>query len=254
MTGLFDSHCHLDFPAYDEDRAEVVARARDAGVDAILVPGVSPRTWDRALVCRDRWPDLVHLALGIQPWFLAELAPEEVDAALADLPGRLRETDATAIGECGLDGAVARGGASLGLQTRVLRAHLELAQELDLPIILHCYRAHGLMIQLLQLHQPIRGVLHGYSGSKEMVDRYAKLGLAFSFGGPITWEGAKRPVEACAAVPDHLLLLETDGPNQPPESHRPGRSEPAMLAEIAAKAAALRGKPLRDNRGLLLGD
>lgn len=253
MSGLFDSHCHLDFPDYDADRAEVVARAKDAGVDTVLIPGVSPRTWDRALVCRDRWPDTVRIALGVQPWYLAELSEAEVDEALRDLPGRLRETEATAVGECGLDGAVARGGASLGLQTRVLRAHLEIAAELDLPVILHCYRAHGLMIQLLQLHQPVRGVLHGYSGSAELIERYAKLGLAFSFGGPITWDKARRPVEACQAVPDHLLLLETDGPNQPPEGHRPGRSEPAHLAEIAAKAEALRGKPLRDNRALLLG-
>lgn len=237
---MIDTHCHLDFPAYDGDRAAVLARAHQAGVARVVVPGTSPRTWDRTRAVCERH-GMCALALGLHPWFLGELSEEEEDAALRALPEVL--AGAVALGECGLDGAVARrGGASMERQERTLRAQLRIARDLELPVLLHCVKAHGRLLALLQ-ETPVRGLLHGYSGSAEMVPRYLDLGLDFAFGGPITWPEAKRPVAALLAVPLERLHLESDGPDQAPAPFRGQRSEPAHLKHIAARVRELKGGP-----------
>jgi TatD DNase family protein len=122
-------------------------------------------------------------------------------------------------------------------QVAVLRGHLRLAGRLGLPVILHCLRAHEPLLDLLAEEPlPAGGVLHSYSGSAEQVRAYARLGLCFSFAGSVTYERARRPLEAARAVPRDRLLLETDAPDQTPRPHR-GRNEPALLPEIAGAVA-----------------
>lgn len=240
MPGLFDSHCHLDFVAYDADRVAVLRRAQAAGVTDILVPGTHPETW-ACTASASQYPG-VHTALGLHPWFITG---REDPAALRP---RLREAvaihGAVAIGECGLD----KPKGNLPLQTRLLRPQLLLARALDLPVLLHCVKAHGPLLALLQDVGPLRGVLHSYSGSPEMVPAYAKLGLHFSFGGILTWPEAKKAKLALQQVPPGRLMLESDGPDQALQRRRgqsgpAGRSEPADVAEIAAQAAALGATP-----------
>jgi TatD DNase family protein len=241
---LFDSHCHLDAEEYDDDRDGVIERARAAGVFGIMVPGYEPREWPRLKPLCARVPGSI-CAVGLHPLYLHELTPDERTQALAALPTWLQDVGAHAVGECGLDALVARrGGADLDTQARIVGAHLAMARELSLPIILHCVKAHGRMLELLAAHGPLPrgGVMHAYGGPPELVARYRKLNLSFSFGGIITYENAKRPRSGLCAVPLDALLLETDGPSQVPHESGRARSEPADVARIAHAAARLRGE------------
>jgi TatD DNase family protein len=110
---------------------------------------------------------------------------------------------------------------------------------LGLPLVVHVLRAHDAAPRLLGRGA---GVLHSYSGGADLVPVYARLGLAFSFAGPVSYPGARRPVEAARAVPAELLLAETDAPDQAPGPHRGSRSEPAMVTEVVAGLAAARGQ------------
>jgi len=235
---VIDSHCHLDGPAFDGDRAAALARARQAGVVGVLVPATRPRSWAATLA--KRGPG-VAIALGVHPQCVpdldaAELAQTTPDALCAAAAG------AAAIGECGLDGATA----DLALQERIFRDQIRAARALGLPLVVHVLRAHDRAPQILREERAheVGGVLHSYSGGAALVPIYRDLGLAFSFAGPITFANARRPVEAARLVPDELLLVETDAPDQAPTEHRGGRNEPAFLpAIIAGLARARRSTP-----------
>jgi TatD DNase family protein len=242
---VIDTHCHLDKPDFDPDRAAVLARARAAGVTDVLVPAVGPAGW-AALVEAARATPGLHAGLGIHPQLLPELDPRHDDAHLADLDAALARGGAVAVGECGLDGPTAAAGASMARQVAVLAGQLALARKHGLPVSLHAFRAHDALLAVLERDGlPAGGVLHSYSGSAQQVPPYARLGLHFAFAGPVTWERARKPILAARAVPRDRLLLETDAPDQTPRPHR-GRCEPAYLAEIAAALAAALGLPLAE--------
>ena len=236
---MFDTHCHLDFEPFDDDRATACERARGLGVQAVHIPGVFPAQWSRARTLARRHSVggmQIGSGVGIHPQFIATLTSAELDAGLADLEGRAMREQAEAIGECGLDGPVAkRGGVSLDEQVRVLDVHLEVARTLHLPIVLHVLRAHGFALDVLQRHGALRagGVLHSYSGSAELVPRYAELGWSFSFGGVVTRANARRPHAAVRAVPANRLLLESDGPDQPLLGRTRGAPEDLPVTALA---------------------
>ena len=243
---MIDSHCHLDAAAFDPDREAVLARARARGVTDLVLPAVGPAAWAPLVaLCRDG-PGL-HPALGIHPQFLPELDPREDDRRLADLDAALARGGAVAVGECGLDGAIAASGAPLDRQAAVLRGHLALARRHRLPVVLHALRALDPLLALLREEAPLPagGVLHSFGGSPEQVAPFAALGLHFSFAGPITYENARRPLAAARAVPRDRLLVETDAPDQTPRPHR-GRCEPAHLPEVAAGLARALGVTLEE--------
>ena len=234
---MIDTHCHLDVAAFDADRDAVIARAAAAGVAGMLVPAIRPRTWDRvrALAHRHAAAGVRH-AIGIHPQIVPELDPDEL---AGDLAARLAEAagDACAIGECGLDG----GTGAQPLQEQIFRAHVHAARDTGKPLVIHVLRAHDAAPRILREAGPVRGVLHSYSGGADLVPVYRDLGLAFSFAGPVTYGNARRPIAAARAVPDALLLAETDAPDQAPHPHRGGRSEPALVAAVIAGLAAARG-------------
>lgn len=237
---MIDSHCHLDFEAFDADRDAVIARARAAGVTGMLLPGVRPRTWPalRAMAARHAG-DGVRWAAGVHPQVVPALERDEV---AADFAAQLAASvaGAIAIGECGLDG----GTDAHELQEQLFRAHIRAARATGLPLVIHVLRAHDAAPRILREEGPVRGVLHSYSGGAALVSVYRRAcddQLAFSLAGPVTYANARRPVEAARAIPSHLLLAETDAPDQAPRPHR-GRSEPAFVADVIAGLAAARGE------------
>jgi len=239
---MIDTHCHLDLAAFDADRTAVVARASAAGVIGMLIPAIRPRTWAALHALARRHVGAgVRFALGIHPQIVPALAADEL---AGDLTVRLIEAsrDACAIGECGLDG----GTAAHELQEKVFRAHVRAARETGKPLVIHVLRAHDAAPRILRDEGPVTGVLHSYSGGADLVPVYRDLGLAFSFAGPVTYANARRPVAAARAVPDELLLAETDAPDQAPEAHRGGRSEPAFVAAVIAGLAAARGATIEE--------
>ena len=236
---MIDTHCHLDLEAFDADRDQVVARAVAAGVTGMIVPAVRPQTWPAlvAFAARHHASGL-RCALGVHPQVVPELTADELAGDLADRIARaVTDAGAIAVGECGLDGATADAPA----QETIFRAHLRAARALNLPVVIHVLRAHDVAPRILREEGPVAGVLHSYSGGAELVPVYRDLGLAFSFAGPISYPNALRPVEAARAIPAELLLVETDAPDQAPEGHRGGRSEPAFLPAVIAALAVARG-------------
>jgi TatD DNase family protein len=236
VQGLIDTHCHLDLPGFDADRAAVLARARAAGVTTIVVPAIRPATFPRVVALADATPE-VRVALGVHPQIVPDLSDDERD--LGGLAAALAAARAVAVGECGLDGGT---GAHLE-QERLFRRQIAIAREARLPLLVHVLHAHDAAPRVLAEERAgdVGGVLHSYSGGPELVARYADLGFAFSFAGPVTYANARRPVAAARVVPAELLLAETDAPDQAPEPHRGGRSEPAFLAHVIAGLARARG-------------
>jgi TatD DNase family protein len=240
---MIDTHCHLDGPAFEGDRDAVLARARAAGVTDVVVPAVGPDGWATLAAFAAARPG-VHFGLGIHPQLLPELDPRGDDRLLAELDAALARGGAVCVGECGLDGGTAQGGAPMERQLAVLRGHLRLARKYALPVSLHHLRALDPLLALLREEPlPAGGVLHSFSGSPEQVAPLAVLGLHFSFAGPVTYERARRPLAAARAVPPDRLLLETDAPDQTPRPHR-GRNEPALLPVIAGALGTALGASL----------
>jgi TatD DNase family protein len=236
---LYDSHCHLDRCAEPDD---AVARARDAGVTAILVPAIDPAGWTSLGSLRARWPE-VRIAIGIHPRALPELAPEVKRAALDALADQAREHRATAIGECGFDrGTAERHRISLDQQASIVAAHVETARALALPLVLHVVDAHGPALEAIARHArlPRGGVVHAWSGSRELAERWVALGFALGIGPSILRDRARRIAEIARALPLSHLVMETDAP----DGRAPGRArgEPADVASVAARLAAIRGE------------
>ena len=251
---LIDTHAHIDLPRFGDAAAQRDAslRAQRAGVGAIVIPGVEPASWDTLLATAARLRAEVptvcfHTALGIHPQVLPDLEPAHDDGACEDLSGRILAAPAgvVAIGECGLDfGAEVEAGAPRARQVAVLQAHFALARRTGLPLLLHCLKAHAVLLELLRAAPLPPSILHSWSGSAEMARQFAGLGHYFSFAGSITLPRARRPLESARAVPADRLLLETDSPDQTPFSRRPQRNEPAFLPDVAAAVAAARAEPL----------
>ncbi len=237
---VIDTHCHLASSQFDADRAEVVRRAREAGVTDLVLPAVAPGDFAqiRALAGADSG---VHAAFGIHPQLLPEQPASGDDALLRLLDQALAAGGAVALGECGLDGPSVAAGAPMERQLAVLRAQLALARRHRLPVLLHCLKAHDALLALLESEPlPAGGILHSWSGSAELVAPFARLGLGSALAGPITFATARRGPAAVRAVPRELLLLETDAPDQTPRPHH-GRCEPAHLREVAEGVARALG-------------
>jgi len=249
---MIDSHCHLDISAFALDRAAVIARATAAGVTGMLVPAIRPDTWPAlGNVAAEFAGAGVRVAFGVHPQIVPELAPHEttLSASVDAFCAAVVAADAAAvqggaspmvaIGECGLDG----GTAQPELQEQLFRVQLRAARQLRLPVVVHVLRAHHrapVIMREERVHE-VGGIMHSYSGGPDLVPVYRDLGLAFSFAGPVTFAGSRRPLGAAVVVPDDLLLIETDAPDQAPVPHRGTRSEPAHVVHTLAAIAHARG-------------
>lgn len=233
MLPLIDSHCHLDAAAFNTDRGVVLARARAAGIEHIIVPATTAATWPALAALCEKHAD-VHAAYGLHPVFLADHQAEHIAA----LRARLAQSHTVAVGECGLDFYRSRENAET--QYRYFRGQLQLAREFDLPVIVHALRAVEEVILELRAVGNLRGVVHSYSGSLEQAKRLWDMGFCLGFGGPLTYGRATKLRAIVAEMPLQQLLLETDSPDQPDAAHRGQRNEPAYLPEVLACAAELR--------------
>lgn len=251
---LFDSHCHLDFPAFDADREAVIAASRAAGLEGIVVPGVSAATWPRLLAVTGAAPGYLYPALGLQPLFLAE----HEDAHLQALEAAIAAHCPVAVGEIGLDYYVRE--LDRPRQRRLFEAQLAIARDADLPVILHVRKAHEEVLGLLR-HAGLRGgVAHAFNGSPEQAQRYVELGFLFGVGGAMTYPSATRLRRTVAGLPLEAILLETDAPDMSPAAHHGERNSPTYLPEVLQTLAELREeapealvRATRDNTRRLFG-
>jgi len=238
---LIDTHCHLDDPAFDPDREEVLARARMAGVEILILPGVEPEGIPRALALAERHPGL-YVAVGIHPHVASQFSSQ----LLAQLRSWARHPRVVAIGEIGLD--FYRDRSPREAQREAFRAQLELAGELGLPVIIHQREAREAVMEELErwlaARPGARGVLHAFSGDPTMAWIAVEWGFLLGIGGPLTYPRAESLREAVRAVGLDGLVLETDAPYLPPQPHRGRRNEPAYLRNVAEALAQLLGLPM----------
>jgi TatD DNase family protein len=232
---LIDTHTHLNDPELFAVAEQLVLRAREAGVDALIVPGFDRESSQRALELSQRFPD-VYAAVGYHPHAAAEFG----DAAAAELRAWLEQPRVVALGEIGLDYHYDT--PERELQARVFRAQLELARELGRPVIIHDREAHDDVLHLLRDVGvgSGAGVMHCYSGSAEMLPDFLALGMYVGLDGPVTFKNAKKAVEVARRVPADRLLVETDAPWLTPEPHRGARNEPAYVRHVAQRIAEIR--------------
>ena len=226
-------------------------RAWGAGVQGILIPAIGPAAWEglRALPRRDA---RLQIALGIHPQLLPELPADGDEPALERLDALLGSGGAVAVGECGLDGPSAPG-APMERQLRLLDGHARLARKHQLPLLVHCKRAHPALEECLARTTLTDAgvVLHSYSGGPARVASYVARGCHLSFAGPVSWPEARKPVEALGLTPRDRLLVETDAPDQAPAPHRGGRNEPAFLVRVGEATARALGEPVADTGALV---
>lgn len=235
MIELIDSHCHLDAPEFDHDRDAVIARARDAGVTAQVVPAIDAAGWPALRELCDAHAGL-HPAYGLHPLFLDRHRP----AHLTTLREWLERERPVAVGECGLDFWIA----DLDRDTQMdyFMAQLKLAREFDLPVILHARKALDQVTAAVRRVGGLRGVVHSFSGSPSQAEALWKLGFHLGIGGPVTYPRASRLRGIVATMPGEFLLLETDSPDQPLHGHQGQRNEPALLTQVLATVAELRSE------------
>jgi TatD DNase family protein len=237
---LIDTHCHLNFDRYDEDRGAVIERAADVGVTRIIIPGTDLTTSQEALELAARH-DGVYVAVGIHPNSTASFSPEDL-AAVEAMAGADK---VVAIGEIGLDYYWDK--SPKQAQHDAFQAQLELAARLELPVIIHNRDASDDVMTMLEqwvqsVPESLRerpGVLHSFSASWEIAERALVCGYYLGFTGPVTFKNAEDLRRVAARVPLDRILVETDGPFLTPFPHRGKRNEPAYIPHIVERLAAL---------------
>ncbi|MDJ0761676.1 MAG: TatD family hydrolase [Myxococcota bacterium] len=232
---LVDTHCHLTFHPLHTDIPGVLDQARAKGVTRIIAPSYDIASW-RAVADAAQYEG-VFPAFGLHPW----AANESLD--MAALKNRLVERHAVAVGEIGLDFKVESPGRDRQLDVFVRQ--LDVAQELGLPVLLHCRGAFAELLEILNGATPaLTGVVHAYSRGPTLAAQFVQAGMHIGFGGAITRPKAHRARRAAATVSSNRLLLETDAPSIGLDGVAPIDTEPHHVADIATALAALRDKPV----------
>jgi len=233
---LFDCHNHIQDERIFPMLEKVMERAHLAGVEKMAVKGCCEADWPRVVEITNRHPN-AYLAFGLHPWHVSGRSAQWFQL-LEELLTRYPQAS---VGEIGIDHAIEnRNDAE---QERVFLAQLEMARKFDRPVTIHCRRAWGRLIELLDVFGELpRGMLiHCFGGSAEVAQELVKRGAYLSFSGSITRPNAKRAGSAIRAVPNDRILIETDAPDILPHNLDAGYNEPANLRHVLAKAAELRG-------------
>ena len=234
---LIDSHTHLDFPDFDEDRQALLAKSRALGVRRMVVLGVYQANWQRVWELVQSDPDL-HAAFGLHPVYLDDHRPEDLQA-LADWLTRLAgHRQLCAVGEIGLDYFIET--LDRERQQALFDAQLQLAADFNLPALIHVRRSHAAVIATLKRFRLKRaGIIHAFAGSKEEAHEYIKLGFKLGLGGAATWPQALRMHRVLADLPLECVVLETDSPDMAPAMFPGQRNSPAHLPAICASLAQI---------------
>ena len=231
---LFDTHAHLNDPAFDEDRAELLETFRDAGVGLVLNAGCSLESSHDCIALAEKYP-WIYCSVGTHP----DTADEVNEEVLEAYRQMCKHPKVKAIGEIGLDyyyETIPR-----EVQKQAFRMQMQLARELALPVIVHEREAHEDGMKIVEEFPEVTGVFHCYSGSAEMAKILVKMGWYIGFTGVLTFKNARKAVEVAASIPLERIVLETDCPYMAPEPFRGRRNDPGKLYRMAEKLAEIRG-------------
>ena len=232
---LIDSHCHLDFPEFDDDRCELIESCQQNGIKKFVVLGVRSATWMSLAKVAEEFPAIIP-AYGLHPYFVEEHQLTDID----QLALVLEKYKPCAIGEIGLD--FYRRDLDPEKQRILLREQLKLAEKYQLPVILHVRKAHDEMIQTLRGYQIPGGICHAFNGSLQQAGLYEKLGFKFGFGGAATYENANNLKKLVTTLRLESIVLETDSPDMLPMNTTFTRNTPITLLQVLSVVANLRNE------------
>lgn len=231
MNNIFDSHAHYDSSAFDDDRKELVSALPSQGVCGVINCASDLESCGTSLALAEEYP-FIYAACGVHP--------EEIEKCGSDwfetIKAFCKHKKCVAVGEIGLDYHYVP--ETYEKQIYFFEKQIILANELDLPVIVHDREAHEDTMNILKKHRP-KGVLHCFSGSVEMAKEVLKLGMYIGLGGAATFKNARKPLEVAAMIPDDRLLIETDCPYMTPVPFRGHRNDSSLIpytAEVLASA------------------
>jgi TatD DNase family protein len=238
---LIDTHTHLDMPEFDSDRDEVIARARSAGLAAMITVGINLDSARSALDLVEQY-DFIYCALGVHPHEAKHWNP----MVGGELSGLLDHPRAVAVGETGLD--FFRDHSPRRDQRRAFHEQIAIARDKSLPVVVHDRDAHKEVLDILKEEgaDAVGGVIHCFSGDVAMAERCLDMGFYISIPGIITFPKAEEIRRVVRATPLDRLLVETDAPYLAPVPFRGKRNEPAYVAYTAAELARIKEIPLEE--------
>lgn len=238
---LVDTHCHLDMKPYKTDLEDVLSRAVEAGVTKIITIGIDLASSRKAVELAAEYRE-VYAAIGIHPHHAGDFDPETAEI----FKNLARENKVIAYGEIGMD--MVKDYAPGDIQKKSLTKQIELAAELELPIIIHDREAHETVYNLLKEKSPLPagGIIHCYSGDADWARKFMELGFLISIPGVITFNKTEELQEAVRQIPLSRLLVETDGPFLAPVPYRGKRNEPLYTLYTARKIAAIKKVSLEE--------
>lgn len=235
MNDLFDSHAHLDDNRFSTDRDEVILRMRKNRIAGVINPGSDFISSQKAVAIAKQYPE-IYAAVGTHPHDATEITKLLIE----EYRKLAAEPKVVAIGEIGLD--YYYDNSPRDVQKKALAMQLDLALDLNLPVILHNRESDGDMLEVLTPYKgKLRGVVHAFTGSVEMAKRFIDLGFMLGIGGVVTFKNARRVVESVQAIGIEHFLVETDSPYLTPHPHRGERNEPSMVRLVVQKISELKG-------------
>ncbi|WP_448548267.1 TatD family hydrolase [Thalassotalea fusca] len=237
-----DTHCHLDFDSFSDTLASLLKQCGQLGISRIIVPSIGPENWHKVLKLSHH-PSTVKLqaCLGIHPWFLSTVDNNTLEQlqqlALA------KQTDIIAIGETGIDGKIAEQQNNLSLQIEVFESQIQLANQIDKPLIVHHRQSHQILHKTLSRIKCQRGgIIHAFSGSYQQAKSYIDLGFKLGIGGTITYPRAQKTLKTVSKLPLSSLVLETDAPSMPLFGQQGKDNSPVNIPTIFAQLCTLRSE------------
>ncbi len=236
-----DTHVHLNAEQYNEDLQDVIARALEAGVNQMVVIGFDQKTIKRAIELAEEY-DFIYAVVGWHPVDAIDCTDEDLQwiEELASHP------KVVAIGETGLDYHWDK--SPKEIQQQVFRKQIQLAQRVNLPLVIHNRDATEDVVKILQEEHAEKtgGVMHCFGGSVETAKTCIDMNFMISLGGPVTFKNAKKPKEVAMEIPLEWLMIETDAPYLAPHPHRGKRNEPGLVPLVAEEIARLKGVSIEE--------
>ena len=230
---IIDTHCHIDFSEFDSDRDFIIQQAINLGVSDLIVPSVAQASWFQTIDVCSSYQNC-HLALGLHPVFIEQHEPQH----LIELDHLLNSNPVVAIGEIGLDFYLKH--LDKNKQLAFFSKQLIIAQQHQLPVIIHNRKAHDECISLLKEIGSSGGIIHAFNGSIQHAMHYIELGFKLGFGGMITYERSTKLRKLLEKIPLESIVLETDSPDMTVYQHKGKRNSPHYLPLVLASMAQIK--------------
>ncbi len=235
INNIFDSHAHYDDKSFNEDRIELLSSLPDKGVVGIVNCGSDIKSSETGISLAEKF-DFVFSAAGVHPHEAENMTARDFDK----LASMLQHEKCVALGEIGLD--YHYDFSPRDIQKQIFEKQLQLAVDMDMPVVIHDREAHQDVLDLIKKYRP-KGIIHCFSGSVELAEIYVKMGMYIGLGGAVTFKNAKKPVEVAKYVPQDKLLVETDCPYMTPVPFRGQRNDSSFIEYVILKLSEIRNEP-----------